>query len=232
MLLSHSMQKIKVILTIAMVPFIFCPVVISQTDSVSMVEYDLSYDFDDGLFLHFRQFRMNDPVSFSRTSLPHPSETPPDEALLSAGKLSFFDDYGIKQQIPLDSIWGYAYNNKVHIYWAGGFHLIPYIGNISHFVAKIQVRYDNRADPFYDPYYVYTGPSSYVTNKTVQMLLDTETGKIYNFEPENVRNLIKDNSSLYNEYINLRKRKQRKLMFYYIRQYNEEKPLYFPSEQP
>ncbi|MEA3447081.1 MAG: hypothetical protein U9Q98_01335 [Bacteroidota bacterium] len=223
-------KSVIIIMAIISAHVFFCSFVLAQHDSIKMVEYDLSYDFQDGVYLNFQQFRMNAPVSFSSTGLPDPESKSPGDALVSARKLSFFDAYGIKQTVPIDSIWGYSYNNKIYVYWAGNFYLIPYIGNISHFVAKVQVRYDNRTNPFYDPYYVYTGPSSYVTNQTVQMLLDTETGNMYNFEPENVLHLIKDNPDLYKAYSDLSKRKQRKLMFYYIRQYNEEQPLYFPAD--
>jgi hypothetical protein len=207
----------------------YCQYNIAQNDSINKVKYDMSYNFKDGIYLNFLQFRNNMPVSFSSTNLPDPSQTAPKDALLAKDRISFFDGYGIKQHVLVDSIWGYAYNNKIHINWSGNFHLVPYIGKISHFVAKVQVRNDNRANPFYDPYYVYTGPSSYVTSQTMQMLLDAESGGVYKFEPENVLKMIRDAPDLYNEFSDMRKRQQRKKMFYYVRQYNEKKALYFPD---
>ncbi|MFO7790858.1 MAG: hypothetical protein R6V32_09820 [Bacteroidales bacterium] len=223
-------RRTTVLVCFLTVLLLYCVYGKAQDDSVKMVKYSLSYDFNEGIYLDFNQFRQNTPIDFSSTNLPDPEKTDPGEAMLSAGKLSYFDDYGIKQQIPIDSLWGYCYNSKIYVYWSGGFHLLPYIGKISHFVAKVQVRHNNRADPFYDPNYVYTGPSSYVSNHNMQMLLNIEDGGIYKFEPENVLKLIKDEPELYEEFSNLKKRKQRKMMFYYIRQYNEKQALYFPAD--
>ncbi|MEA1873034.1 MAG: hypothetical protein U9N51_01200 [Bacteroidota bacterium] len=202
---------------------------IAQTkDSTKMVKYDLSYDFNDGVFLDFPDFKNNEALPFSQTNLPSPRETDPEIALIEEGKLEYFDQFGNKKIVSIENIWGYAYQDRIHIYYLGRFHIIPYIGSISHFVAQVIIQQNQMHDPFYDPYYRYTGPSSYTRTENLQLMLDLRTGKTYRFSHETVEVLIKTDTILYQEFMDLRKRKKKKLMFYYIRQFNEKHPVYFP----
>ncbi|MDA3910389.1 MAG: hypothetical protein PF448_03410 [Bacteroidales bacterium] len=198
-------------------------------DSLKMVKYDLSYEFDDGIFLAFDDFRNNKALPFSQTNLPSPREIDPEQALIEAGKLDYFDQFGNRKTISIENIWGYAYQDRIHIYYLGGFHIIPYIGSISHFVAQVIIQQNRMHDPFYDPYYRYTGPSSYTRAENLQLMLDLKNGKTYRFSHETVGELIKSDKALHQEFMDLRKRKKKKLMFYYIRQYNEKNPVYFPT---
>ncbi len=198
-------------------------------DSVKMVKYDLSYNFNDGVFLDFTSFRNNKALPFSQTNLPAPNEIDPEQALIEVGKLNYFDQFGNKKTVSIENIWGYAYQDRIYTYYLGGFHVIPYIGSISHFVAQVIIRQNQMHDPFYDPYYRYTGPSSYTRTENLQLMLDLRSGKTYSFSHETVEELIKSDSSLHQEFMDLRKRKKKKLMFYYIRQFNEKHPVYFPK---
>lgn len=226
------MMKFNVFINIALLICGFClnTAFGQKNDSAKMVRYSSEYTFKDGIYLEYSQFRNNSPLDFSATNLPSPKQTRPDKAMDETVEISYFDEFGIKKVVAVNNIWGYCYQDKIYVQHSGGFHMLPYIGSISHFVAEIQVRYSNRADPFYDPYYVYSGPSSYITTETRQMILDTETGKIFEFTPENILRLIQDEPELHAEYAELRKRKQRKMMFYYIRMYNEKNELYFPAD--
>ena len=199
-------------------------------DSSGLVKYTPAYTFKNGIYLSYQDFKNNEPLPFSSTDLPSPSDVKPEKALDLAIRISYYNKYGMRQVISPKNLWGFCYNDKIYVQWSGGFHMVPYIGNISHFVAKVQVRYSNRADPFYDPYYVYSGPSSYVATETKQMLLNTGTGEIFEFTPERVLALIKDAPELYEAFSELNRRKQRKMKFYYIRLYNEKKDIYFPAD--
>ncbi len=199
-----------------------------DTDTIKGIKYDLSFDFNEGIFLSFSDFRNNIAIDFSKTNIALANQTP-KESLIEKGGFEYFDEYGNRKSVGLQNIWGYAYKGKIYIFHANGFHLIPYIGTISHFIAQVLVRQNSINDPFYDPYYYYTGPSSYTRIENIQLLLDMREGKIYGFNRENVAYAIQSDSVLHKEYTELRKRKQRKLMFYYIRQFNEKHPIYFPE---
>jgi len=198
-------------------------------DSALMVKYNLSYNFNDGIFLTFSDFRNNKALPFSQTNLPSPREIDPEQALIEAGKIDYFDQFGNRKTISIENLWGYAYQDRIYIYYLGGFHIIPYIGSISHFIAQVIIQQNHMHDPFYAPYYRYNGSSSYTSTENIQLLLVLRDGKIYRFSHETVGELIKADSSLYQEFMDLRKRKKKKLMFYYIRQYNEKNPVYFPE---
>jgi len=63
-----------------------------------------------------------------------------------------------------------------------------------------------------------------------QYLIDFETGKIYEFDVESVKVLIMRDPELYEEFVKLTKKKQKELMFVYIRKFNERNPLYLPAK--
>lgn len=62
-----------------------------------------------------------------------------------------------------------------------------------------------------------------------QYLFDFETGDVWEYDVEGVKSLIKKDTELYNEYRKLRHRMKRRMMFSYIRRYNERNPLFISS---
>jgi hypothetical protein len=133
------------------------------------------------------------------------------------------------------------------------FNRITFVGSICHFVADITT-YDSRNygnypyGGYYDPYYSPYGYSPYGSyyspygygmpyrqqqtsrNELKQYLIDFETGKVIDYEPKNVKILIMKDAELYEEYVKLSRKKQKQLMFVYIRKFNEKNPLYLPSK--
>jgi DNA mismatch repair ATPase MutS len=61
-----------------------------------------------------------------------------------------------------------------------------------------------------------------------QYLLDFESGKVLEFDVDNTELLLMKDNKLYEEYVQLSRRKKKDLMFVYIRKFNEENPLYIP----
>lgn len=59
-----------------------------------------------------------------------------------------------------------------------------------------------------------------------QYLIDFETGEIWEYDVEGVKSLIKKDTELYNEFRKLRHRMKKRMMFSYIRRYNERNPLF------
>jgi hypothetical protein len=202
---------------------------LAQTDSLTLVKYDFSYEFPSGIYLDFNDFKKGNVVPFSRTNLSHEDFSDIELALLEMKNVDYYDSFGNFQTVVYDNIWGYVESDKLFVYWGGGFHLVPYIGSISHFVAQVLVSNNRMNEPFYDPYYYYTGPSSFTSIENFQLIMDFESGQILNFDEINVAKMIKSDDKLFNEYMSLSKRKKRKLMFYFIRQYNDKHPIYLPK---
>ena len=133
----------------------------------------------------------------------------------------------------------------------GEFNRITFVGSICHFVADVTTydRYNNNYyySPYgyYDPYYYspyryygsyypynpyYSPYRSYNNsrNELRQYVFDFETGKIMEFSVENVKLLLMKDPALYEEYVQLPRKKKKELMFVYVRKFNENNPLYLP----
>jgi DNA mismatch repair ATPase MutS len=65
-------------------------------------------------------------------------------------------------------------------------------------------------------------------NELKQYLIDFESGKVLEFDVDNTELLLMKDNKLYEEYVQLSRRKKKDLMFVYIRRFNENNPLYIP----
>jgi hypothetical protein len=63
-----------------------------------------------------------------------------------------------------------------------------------------------------------------------QYIFDFEEGKKLEFDVENTELLLMKDSKLYEEFVQLSRKKKRDLMFVYIRKFNENNPLFIPSK--
>ncbi len=180
--------------------------------------------------------------------------------LFAGDKIYYYDDMGVRQEIEKNTVWGYSRNGVLYIQIEGNFNRITFIGNICHFVADITTfddRYYNSPYGYYDPYYsryyspyyyypyyypyygrnFYSPYGSYYSpyrntarNELKQYLIDFETGKILEYDVDNAEMLLMKDSQLYEEFVQLPRKKKKELIFVYIRKFNERNPLYLPSK--
>jgi hypothetical protein len=151
---------------------------------------------------------------------------------------------GVRQEIAKNSLWGYSRNGVLYVQVQDNFNRITFVGSICHFVADVTT-YDTRSynspygyyDPYYSPYsysnyYNPYNPYSYRSNMTrselKQYLIDFESGKVLEFDVENTELLLMKDNQLYDEYVQLSRKKKKDLMFVYVRKYNEKNPLFIP----
>lgn len=201
----------------------------AQLDSTELIEYTVNYKFKDGIFLTYHDFRNNNPISFTQTNLPSPKQMKIESSLMETSTLEYFDKFGNRKEIDPKTIWGYAYKGKTHIQWQGYFNMLTYIGTYSHFLGQIMVYHSAMNDPYYNPYYTTTNATGYTSQETYQLVLNTKTGEIMNLTIDNIKHLLSEEPELLKDFESHNKRKQRKLLFYYIHQYNEKHPIYFPK---
>jgi hypothetical protein len=223
-------------------------------DKEGMVKYTPDFRFKDGIYLNFDQVKLNSPIPKAKilTSTDY-NDREFFQKLFESGKIYFYDNMGIRQEIEKNSIWGYSRNGILYIQIQENFNRITFIGSICHFVADITT-YDNRYNyypyGYYDPYSYYSPYSPYgygsyyspygsyyspyrqgnmARNELKQYIIDFESGKILEFDVENTELLLMKDSQLYEEYVQLSRKKKKDLMFVYIRKFNEKNPLYLPE---
>ncbi|MCU0460775.1 MAG: hypothetical protein MUF36_01980 [Bacteroidales bacterium] len=220
-------------------------------DRQGMVKYTPDFRFRDGIFVNFDQVKLNSPIPKAKllTSTDY-NDKEFFKKLLESEKIYYYDGMGIRQEIKVDDIWGYARNGVLYIQIQNNFNRITFVGSICHFVADVTT-YDSRYyspyggyyDPYYSPYgygnYYYPYGSYYspysrsstARNEIKQYLIDFGDGKIVEFDQKNTELLLMKDSELYEEYVRLSRKDRKNLMFVYIRKFNEKNPLYIPVNQ-
>ena len=215
-----------------------------------MVKYTPDFRFTDGIYLNFDQVKLNKPIPKAKllTSVDY-NDREFFKKILEGDNIYFYDNLGVRQEIPRSNIWGYSRNGVLYIQIQDNFNRITFVGNICHFVADITT-FDQRSynspygyyDPYYSPYSYsnyYNPYNSYYSpyrsgmarNELKQYLIDFESGKVLEFDIENTELLLMKDNQLYEEYVQLSRKKKKELMFVYIRKFNEKNPLYIPVEQ-
>jgi hypothetical protein len=249
-------RGMRLVLFLTLMLLVSSLTLISAQDKPGMVKYTPEFRFNDGIYLNFEQVKMNAPIPKSKilTSLDY-NDREFFKKIMEMDKLYFYDDMGVRQDVARSSIWGYARNGVVYVQVQDNFNRITFVGNICHFVADVTT-YDSRANSpygYYDPYYSPYGYNSYYSpygsyyspysmyspynqpnmarNELKQYLIDFESGKVLEFDVDNTELLLMKDNQLYEEYVQLSKRKKKEMMFVYIRKFNEKNPLYLPHQE-
>jgi hypothetical protein len=237
------------------VAFSFVPVIGQENEG--MVKYSPDFRFKDGIYLNFDQVKANDPIPKAKllTSTDY-NDREFFKKLLASDKIYYYDAMGVRQEIAVNTIWGYARNGILYIQIQENFTRITFIGTICHFVADVTTLDSRYYDSpygypyggYYDPYYYYS-PYSYggyyspygsyyspysrpvAHSEIKQYLIDFETGKIMEFDLEGTELLLMKDDQLYEEFVKLPKKNKKELMFVYIRKFNEKHPLYLPENK-
>ncbi|MEI6047729.1 MAG: hypothetical protein WCS03_02435 [Bacteroidota bacterium] len=217
-----------------------------------MVKYSPDFRFNDGIYLNFDEVKMNSPIPKAKllTSVDY-NDREFFKKILEMDKIYFYDNMGVRLEIAKNTIWGYARNGVLYIQIQENFNRITFVGSICHFVADITT-YDSRYnspygnyDPYYSPYgygNYYSPYNSYYSpyspyrqsnmarSELKQYLIDFESGKVLEFDIENTELMLMKDNGLYDEYVQLSRKKKKELMFVYVRKFNDKNPLYIPVQ--
>ena len=223
---------------------------LSGQEKEGMVKYTPEFRFKDGIYLNFDQVKLNNPIPKAKllTSIDY-NDREFFKKILEIDKIYFYDNMGVRQEIAKNTIWGYSRNGVLYVQIQANFNRITFVGSICHFVADITTydsRYYNSPYGYYDPYYSPYGYSNYYNpydpyyspyrqsnmgrNELKQYLIDFESGKVLEFDIENTELLLMKDNQLYEEYVQLSRKKKKELMFVYVRKFDEKNPLYIPVE--
>jgi hypothetical protein len=247
-------RHFRKIVPLAILLFVCSFIPVTGQEQAGLVKYTPDFRFKDGIYVNFDQVKSNNPIPKAKllTSTDY-NDREFFKKLLESNKLYYYDGMGIRQEIATNSIWGYSRNGVLYIQIQESFTRITFMGSICHFVADITT-YDSRYynspyggyyDPYsyyspygygsyYNPYNSYYSPyarNNMAKNELRQYLIDFETGKILEFNLESTELLLMKDAKLYEEYMQLPRKKKKDLMFVYIRKFNENNPLYIPENQ-
>jgi hypothetical protein len=220
---------------------------VSGQDQPGLVKYTPDFKFKDGVFLNFDQVKTNSPIAKAKllTSADY-NDRDFFKKVFESGKIYFYDEMGVRQEVDKSNIWGFARNGVLYIQVQDNFNRITFVGNICHFVADVttyDTRYNNYSpygyyDPYssygygsYSPYGSYYSPYSQQSmprNELKQYVIEFETGKVLEFTIDNLKMLLMKDSAIYDEFVQLSRKKEKELMFVYIRKFNEKNPLFLP----
>jgi hypothetical protein len=250
-----AMKKyLKIFIHITVIVFGFPLVTVSGQQQEGMVKYTPDFRFKDGIYLNFDQVKANSPVPKAKllTSMDY-NDREFFKKLLESDKIYYYDGMGVRQEIAVNTIWGYARNGVLYVQMQENFTRITFVGSICHFVADITTMdsryYGYPYGGYYDPYYSYY-PYSYnnfyspygsyyspysrnnmTRNELKQYLIDFETGKVLEFDLQSTEMLLMKDAPLYEEFVQLPRKKKKDMMFVYIRKFNERNPLYIPENK-
>jgi hypothetical protein len=212
--------------------FIFqCNVCLSQ-DSVfyrQAIAYSPEFFFSEGVYLSFKDFRDNDPISVGNIISSLDRE---DEDFLA--KVLAMEEFRYKtaegkvQKLSIERVWGYSRNGNIYVNIQNTFNRVPIIGKICHFVANVTTyvtTFNN--SPFNG--YGQGGMMKVPTTELKQLIIDYDSGKILDFNAETLEDVLIRDSALYKEFSVLSNRKKRDSLFIYLRKYNSRNPVYFPE---
>lgn len=228
--------------------------ILAGQDKDSLVKYTPDFKFRDGIYMNFDMVKNNSPIPKAKlfTSVDYNDKDFFDQ-LLAGDKIFYYDNLGIRQEIETSNIWGFARNGVLYIKIQNNFNRITFFGSIVHFVADVTTASQSYNpygyyDPYYSPYSSYYSPYNYnpyyspyyspyygspyrQTSRTdlKMFMIDFETGQEYEYNLKNLEAILMKDPELYEEFVSLRNKNQKKMMFVYLRKYNEKHPVYLPS---
>lgn len=171
----------------------------------------------DGIYSTFTQFRSGTPHvvpgMMRKTGFTAP-ETSIRQWVNSEG-MAFVDSYGNRQSFNPADFWGYVEGGTLYVFLGGKFHKITLLGSISYFLESYPKISANHSLVVTDARTI-----------SVYRILDMETGKISEYNLNNLGELLERDEAIYNEFIAITSAKTRsRRMFSFMEKYNKKHPL-------
>ena len=207
-----------------------------ENSNSSMVTYTPDYKFKDGLYVSFEDFKNNSPIEKSKIIAPHLNRKDYNfiATLVEEKIIKIYDQLGAEKEIKPKNLWGFCDNGNIYINMDQNFSRLPYIGSLSHFVADKTTYNQNYNNPsyynrnYYNQYNSYGQPTTTRT-ELYQYLLNMDTGGIEEYTLEAVEIALMKDPELHDEFMDLKRKKRRQKMFFYLRKYNQKNPLLVPK---
>lgn len=208
--------------------FCFAPSFSIAQDSI---RYDADFQFFDGIYLSFNDFRNDNPIDFERVVSKYKVDDPTflDE-IFSAKSIVYFDRFNEQREISADRVWGFSHHGKPYVM----LNAFSYVGAAGVLNARSSGK--NEFGRF-----IVVGQISLIQvnmrvmspisdlNQTGQYLLNMKTGEVKHYTLGNFEEFLEADEELHYKYSQLFTDKKKKAAFFqYIRKFNEKYPTYFP----
>lgn len=203
----------------------------AQKDSVA---YSNDFVLKEGVYLSYSDFRRNSPV-LKQAMQAKGDKTQLDyigKAVSENKELVWLHD-SLENRIETSKLWGYSQNNTLYLNYETKFYRVPVFGNISHFLGTVEV-YNYNAYGMYGGMYgiggvMGPGGGAIKQREVRQFIFDFYSGEIMDYNLANVEMLISRDLKLYEEFMQLKKKKRKEMMMMYVRKFNAAHPIYFPA---
>ena len=195
------------------------------------IRYDANFEFYDGIYLSFGDFRNDNPIDFDDVILLRTADDPLFiDDLTKAKSFKYRDGFGEVRELPTNRIWGFSRGgrpfkllNAQSYMGIVGFNerqksgnneygRIVEVGQICLIQVNMQV-----SSPVQD------------FRQTGQFLFSMETGETVHYTVANFEELLKPDIEVYKEYTKISSTKKKKQLFFQtLRKFNRRNPTYFP----
>lgn len=190
-----------------------------QSDSV-VFSKDLK--LTDGIYMTYFDFRSNSGITKEQlVSTINKEQLDFVGKIIDQQKFSYKSNNGILSA-ESNTVWGFVQNGTLYINFKEDFYRVPVFGSICYLVANVTAMNAG----FYDPMFG-SGSTTNRTKEVREFLINFYDGIVIEFTLQKVEELLSRDKSLYAEYMNLSRRKQRDQIYRYLRKYNESHPVYF-----
>ena len=183
-----------------------------------------SLKFRDGVYTNIGMVKKNSPIpsTWIETDM-EVNDRDFYKKITKADEIVFFDDNGVRTTLDTKSVWGYSYKGDLHINVGGEFHKIDFVGRISYFIAS-RTTYGPLRYLEENPDVWYAQPVL-ITTKHKEYLVDIVDNKVWDFDLDGLELVLKNDPQLWNEFMNLKKRKREYMKYIFLIRYNEKYPL-------
>jgi hypothetical protein len=198
------------------------------------VAYTRDYVFKEGVYLNANDFENNKPIlklsiqsSVDKNRVDYISE------VMKQKDFVYIDSTGKEHKVAIENVWGYCQNRIIYIYNNKKFVRMNTIGKLCQFTGSITTTVSNPM-PMYPSMgypgmgYPGFGGGTSTFEELRQLIFDTRTNEFFEFKPQLLEELIKDDDELYKEFSQFTRRKKSEMMFVYLRKYNDKHPLMLP----
>lgn len=179
------------------------------------VEYAGGFDFREGVYRTWREFRLNAP-SLPLASLVDSEGQPIKDLRDFDGRIFLRDSTVERSRVPMGRVWGYCADDAVFMDTRNGFQRILRMGSACHMMVQ--------------EWEVGGGAIVRGAPVLIERILNMRTGSFKVFNSASLAEAIHDDQKLYDEFISIapRKRNRPEVLHKFLMRYNQRNPLRFP----